>query len=285
MKVLTTAVLPRLDDITENRKKVQTLEGKFVERTQQDDFMFARLSEDADHAKNLKREDRVVVVGMKVSSYPKTTGERKDYLTVRLRPLIEKILGEVVFDIYVKRDPIQGVLPPFEIRFPNRSDCMKFKRDAHKLVKDDFPDLSELNFFPCLTPASRIRVEVLRAISRKLTTDALSGYCPIYGTRPILQTGPLVNGRVQPTDTFTYVDAVQRFRHLININDLSFAYKRLGNSFMGALRQTFVVLNEDDSKQYQNQDHDSRQNQRGNKRRHEDPPTQGSSRGRGKRAE
>jgi hypothetical protein len=122
MQLLQGSVLLRLDEITGNKKKLTELEQQVATRAQQNDFVLARLCEESDHSKNLKREDRVIIVGMKVNNYPSSTGDHKDYITLRLRPLIEKILGEIVFDNYVKRDLVGDLLPPFEIRFPTIKD-------------------------------------------------------------------------------------------------------------------------------------------------------------------
>lgn len=213
-----------------------------------DDVVLTRLSEEADFRWNQSHEDRLVVVGMKSSDYPTGLAQRKEYLSARLLPFIEGIIGEKVVDFYPKQSYLKNDrVPPFVIRFPSVQDCQRFKREAHKVQKDH-ESLKGLLFQPCVTPATRIRIEVLRAISRKVLAPELSAYCPIFGLRPILHVGPLVSGKVQPKETLTYVPAVLRFRHLLTIRDLYFAYKNLGDSFFGSLRQTFIVLNEEDRK-------------------------------------
>lgn len=208
----------------------------------------ARLSEEADFAWNQAKSTRIVVTGLRAVNYPKGLTERKEFLSAAMRPFLETILGEKVFDIYPRASYMQdNKVPPFVIRFPQESDCLKFKREAHKKAPE-YDHLKGVNFFPCVTPATRVRIKILRAISRKLTTDERSGYCPIYGTRPLLHVGPRVNGRVETRETLTYITAVLRFQHLINVRDLLFAYKSLGANFGGSLRQTFIVLNEDDRK-------------------------------------
>lgn len=140
-----------------------------------------------------------------------------------------------------------------------------------------------------MTLASRVRVEILRAITRRLTSSSQSAYCPIYNIRPILHVGPLKDGKVERQETLTFVDSVLRFRHLLSINDLSFAYRRVGKGFHNSLRQIFIVLNEEDRLHSQNANADSQgTNQvvtRGTKRPNQSNQTsRGRGQQRGKRA-
>lgn len=247
LDVLTTSVIPRLDENTSTKSKIVELDARVSERFSNDDVMFARHSEELDNMKNDKWCDRVVVVGVSSAGYSGSLSDRKSFLSKKFQPLIESIVGEIVYDIYprVSLDD-RDVVPPFEIRFPSVKICSSFKKEAFKKVKEDKDKYGEISFHPKMTLASRVRVEILRAISRKIISPTLAGYCPIYNPRPILHVGPMVDGRVDKRETLTYVDAVLRFRHLLTINDLSFAYQRVSKGFPGCLRQTFIVLNDDD---------------------------------------
>jgi hypothetical protein len=55
----------------------------------------------------------------------------------------------------------------------------------------------------------------------------------------------------KPLKSFSYIDSVTRFGHLVNVEDLETAYGRAGRSFNGQLQQNFVVLNERDQIQLQ----------------------------------
>lgn len=214
-------------------------------RMLEDDVIFARLSEEADYRWNQSKSDRFVVVGLKSTEYPPGLAERKEFLAKLLHPLVESIVGEVVFDIYPRNANMQnGKIPPFVLRFPSTKDCESFKKDAYK-TSLSFETLKGTGYQPCVTPSSRVRVEVLRALSRKLSAGDLFGYCPIYGMRPLLHLGPRVDGRVQAKETLTYVPAIQRYGNLLTLNDLIFAYRSVGDGFKGCLRQNFIVLNEE----------------------------------------
>lgn len=251
MNLLNTTVVPRLDEISGLRNKITATAETQAARASQDDIMFARHSEELDHLKNERWANRVVVVNFIDKDFPSTLPEKKSRLSAKFGPLIEEILGEIVYDIYPRPSTFDsGTVPPFEIRFPSDQDCRKFKQQAYKLIREKPEVWGDLGFHPKMTLASRVRVEILRAIARKVLSPTQSAYCPIYSVRPILHLGPLVDKKVQRTETLTYVDAVLKFRHLLTINDLGFAYKRLGYGFHNVLRQMFIVLNEEDRATY-----------------------------------
>lgn len=281
MNLIKDNIIPKVNEIPSISKRIDELEARGTIRSNQDDIVLARHSEDIDNMKNSAKECRIVVTGVKSAEYHKmSAGDRKSFLSTKMRGLVEQIIGERVFDVYPKRMFNQtDVVPPFEIRFPSREDATKFKLEAYKIAKDISSDYYGLGFHPSVTLATRVRTEILRAISKKLTTDNLSGYCPIYNSRPILHTGPLVDGKVQPKETLNFVDSVLRYRHLLSPTDLTFAYKRVGNFFFGSLSQTFIVLNTEDKANFDKNREDLNQGStsRGQKRGLAD-----SSRGRGR---
>lgn len=212
----------------------------------EDDVVLARLSEEADFRWNQSKADRVVVVGLRSTEYPTGLSERKEFLSKKIRPLVDATVGEVVYDIYPKPSGLANDrVPPFVLRFPSIKDCEKFKKHAYK-DSLSFEELKGTGYQPCVTPTTRVRIEVLRAVSRKLTTDEVSGYCPIYGMRPVLHVGPKANGRVDAKETLTYIPAIQKYGNLLSVRDLSYAYRAIGDNFKGCLRQTFIILNESD---------------------------------------
>lgn len=283
-KLLQTSVVPQLSGLSTIEKKIEVVEQRAAARMSSDDQMFARHSEELDQIKNDRWADRVVIVNYSASNYPQTITDRKSFLAEKFRPLIEEILGEKVFDVYPRTGNHEGkIVPPFEVRFPTVADCRKFKQEAYKKVKDS-PDLyGDIGLHPKMTLASRVRVEILRAIAKKVVSPSQSAYCPIYNPRPILHVGPLVDDKVERKETLTFVDAVLRFRHLLSINDLFFAYKRVGVGFHNCLRQMFLVMNDEDRVNFNKNQEETNTNQpnsgRGVKRGQETFRGRGSSRG------
>lgn len=225
--------------------QVTELERSVKVRMQEDDVVLARLSEESDYRWNQSKADRIVVVGLKSTEYPKGLPERKEFLSKKMRQLIEPIVGEVVYDIYPRPASLQNDrVPPFVIQFPTIKDCEMFKRNAYR-DSLSYDELKGTGYQPCVTPTTRVRIEILRAIARKLTGE-MSGYCPIYSMRPVLHIGPRQDGKVQTKETLTYIPAVQKYGNMLNVKDLAYAYRAVEDGFKGCLRQTFIILNETD---------------------------------------
>lgn len=205
MILLHTSVLPRLDDLSGLKNQVMNLEQKIFTRLDHNDTVSARLAEEQDLARNKETSDRVVVVGYKADDYPDT--ERKKFLVNKFRRLIEHIVGEVVYDIYPKAEslPPTGIVPTFELKFNQSKLCTNFKQAAFKKIREsEFSEEFEgVSFYPRVTIGTRVRMEILRAIARKVQSDEEVAYCPIFGIRPVLHVGPVSNGKVTRTKTFT----------------------------------------------------------------------------------
>jgi len=77
---------------------------------------------------------------------------------------------------------------------------------------------------------SRVRIEVLRAISLKITRPDNTAYCVSNVPRPYLSVGPPRGGR---RASYKYVEAIETFGEVLSHADLSRAYERAGNRFIG----------------------------------------------------
>ena len=91
--------------------------------------------------------------------------------------------------------------------------------------------------------ATRVRIDVMKAISRKLATSDVLAYVVGFISRPVMH---VKKRSTNSQRSYTFVDAVNFYGHLIEPLDLTVAYKRAGKAFDGQLQQNFVVLNEDD---------------------------------------
>lgn len=106
------------------------------------------------------------------------------------------------------------------------------------MPKDD--SFSSLFFTSILTLATRVRIEVLKAIAREMTSPEQSAYAPDFGPRPLL----IVQPTGKPSYSELYMDAVEKFGHLVDSSKLVHAYRRAGTSFKGQMRQNFWILTE-----------------------------------------
>ena len=91
--------------------------------------------------------------------------------------------------------------------------------------------------------ATRVRIDVMKAIARKLATPDVQAYVVGFISRPVMH---VKKRSTNSQRSYTFVDAVNFYGHVIEPLDLATAYKRAGKAFDGQLQQNFVVLNEDD---------------------------------------
>ena len=91
----------------------------------------------------------------------------------------------------------------------------------------------------CVTLGTRVRMEVLKAICKKCSNPTEDMFVHGFTSRPVLQIKKR-NGGAQIA--LTYVDAIKRFGSRVREADLVLAYERAGMSFVGQMRQNFIVL-------------------------------------------
>jgi hypothetical protein len=96
----------------------------------------------------------------------------------------------------------------------------------------------------CVNLATRVRIDVLRAIAKKVTNDKDIAYVSGFISRPMMHIKSPTAGR--PLKSFTYIDAISRFHNILTKEDLLTAYEGAGRAFSGQLEQNFVVLNKAD---------------------------------------
>jgi len=70
----------------------------------------------------------------------------------------------------------------------------------------------------------------MRAISLKITRPDNTAYCVSNVARPYLSVGPPRGGR---RASYKYVEAIETFGECLSHADLSRAYERAGNRFIG----------------------------------------------------
>lgn len=104
------------------------------------------------------------------------------------------------------------------------------------MPKDDL--FGSMYFHSVLTLATRVRIEVLKAIAKEMKCPEQSAYAPDFGPRPIL----VVQPTGKPTYSELYIDAVEKFGHMVNTEKLIHAYRRAGTTFKGQMQQTFWIL-------------------------------------------
>lgn len=220
-------------------------------RRNQDNLIFARLKEDRDFEFNKNREDRFTVTGLITEAPPSGAQDRKDFFKNALQRLVDKACSDVVplptvVDVFVNMRNGQG--PPYlEGRMDSVASSSAFRLAASRLSQAEDPDFAPLFVANSVTLATRVQIEILRAISRVLKSDTTESFVQGFSSRPLLHYYVNENAisRVDGANrTYTFVEAVSRFGDLVTSDGLVKAYKRAHPAFIGCMEQYFVVLKE-----------------------------------------
>ena len=93
-----------------------------------------------------------------------------------------------------------------------------------------------------MTLATRVRIDIMRAIAKKIATEETEFFVSAYSSRPIMHVRP--KDASQKPNAYTFSEAIARFGSDLVVTDLSDAYRRAGAAFKGQLQQNFVVLHD-----------------------------------------
>jgi hypothetical protein len=221
----------------------------------ENNLSLARIREELDTAANVKREDRLVITGIK-SADPLPTDRRlrvaalKKIATNIFETLIPAFQGKIAF-VNLGKGKTQSI-PMMEVKLDTVENAGAIRKAfADKRSKKELPDSwSNLFITNSVNLATRIWIDVMKSIARKITSKSELAYVSGFISRPMLhiKAAPVV-ANSRPLRSFIFIDAVSKFGRLLRFEDLDAAYSRVGNAFEGQVAQNFVVMN--------NQDHDN----------------------------
>ena len=222
-------------------------------RFKNDDFIFARMKEESDADVNKSREDRVVITGLSAPSLASTThAEKKQhYLEVVTRLISISCAASdplpKVLDVFINLRKDRGQ-PLVEARLDTAAGSSLFRRESVKLAKAQHQEFATLYFSNSVTQSTRVRIDILKELGKKLTTANEIAYVQGFISRPVLQYH-VRDGKRSFAEgvgrSYTFVDAVAKFGTKLTPRDLTAAYVRAGDTFTGALSQYFVLLSDE----------------------------------------
>ena len=124
-------------------------------------------------------------------------------------------------------------------------DVAKRIRACYAEKKRNNADLGKLFVANCVTIATRVRVDIMRAIATKnYNKGVMELYVSPFSSRPVLH----IKEVNKAPYALTFADAVSRYGASLDDDDLGEAYRRAGRGFDRQLAQIFVVLKEDPNK-------------------------------------
>jgi hypothetical protein len=227
------------------------LEKHLNSRFRSDNIMFARLRDEMDSETNRKREDRTQVTGLIDSAIiPKTTLERNEFLrksaTDFCKSIKEDFDGEVLFASTSGRPEKGNLILEFRINTVEKAREIRKAFAVKKSANNLQADMEKIQVMPVTTLATKVRVDVMKAIARRLESNTIAAYVPNFLPRPILHIKAKDAGG-QPRrhiSSLTFADAIMEHGGLIKGGDLTSAYRRAGGNFRGQMRQHFVLLDD-----------------------------------------
>ncbi len=122
----------------------------------------------------------------------------------------------------------------FQIDLKVQSLAIKFRAEGARLSRAKHAGFANLYFNPSITLATRVRIEVLKALSSRVTNSKQVSYCVFNGPRPKLSTGPAIGYPGRRT-SLNYAPAIKKYGYLLEDQFLEKAYARAQMFFSGKL--------------------------------------------------
>ena len=226
-------------------ERLDRLEFSVEERRWNDNLMFARTREELDTATNKTKEDRIIMTGLTSSKpAPHDKAQRSQWIRQVVIDTLKKIKPDFDGKIgFVNQGKNNGrEIPMVEVKMGSIEEAANIRRAfAEKRKEGDGKSLGRLYVANSVTLSTRVRIDVMKAIARKLSTGTEAAHVSAFSSRPILHVKSLND---QTTRAYTFIDAVIKYRSALRKGDLDEAYRRAGSAFRGQVEQHFVVLHE-----------------------------------------
>jgi hypothetical protein len=100
----------------------------------------------------------------------------------------------------------------------------------------------QCNISNCITKGTKVRIEVLKAISDKFKNEEERWIITMFDPKPVIK---VTNIRTRKEKIFTYQDAVRKFGDQLTQEDLKESYETAGSLYEHEMTCTFVVLKDE----------------------------------------
>ena len=220
------------------------------------DLMFARVREEADSTSNKAKEDRIVINSL-TSAAPLPADPKLKISALReivaevFKTIIPDFKGKVVYLTQGKH--LTTFLPMVEVKLDKTEFAIEMRKAFADKKKNNQlgPSQGTLFMSNSVNLATRIRVDIMKAIAKKLSNRDEIAYVAGFTSRPTLHIRRNGTKDTKPLKSYSFIDSVSRYGGMLVREDLETAYGRAGRSFNGQLKQNFVVLNEIDQEALQ----------------------------------
>ena len=231
----------------------KNLEKMLNTRFMNDNVMFARLRDEVDSEANRKKEDRTLVMGLdEPADLPRYGQERNERLKAIAKDFCKAVNpdfdGQILFAATCGK-PLNG-----KMRMEFRLESVELAREIRKIfaieraAKRIKPELADLQVMTMVTLATRIRMDIMKSIAKRIETSTESAYVPNFLSRPIMHIKKKTKeGEARPGNfvkTLTFVEAVCLHGRALKRGDLDTAQQKARGHFRGTMRQHFLLLEE-----------------------------------------
>jgi hypothetical protein len=225
-------------------KKLEELNRDMFRRRFQDSLVMARLREDLDTVSNTNKEDKIMISGL-TSTIPRPPG--RDEARKWLKDIVSKVLDSIEEGcsadiIFVSQGRSNNRnIPLAEVRMKSREQAVRIRKTFAQKKKSG-KDYGKIYLSNCVTLATRVRIEILRAMAKKFDSDREKMFVMGYYSRPVLHVkrNESENGGMW----LSFSDALLRYGSGLVESDLEEASKKAGMAFKGQLEQNFVGLHD-----------------------------------------
>lgn len=184
----------------------------------------------------------MIISGL-TSNVPRPTSneDKKKWLKDIVAKVLDSIEGGASSEIYfiTQGRSNDRDVPLAEVRMKTKEMATNLRKKFANLKKTG-KDFGRINISNCVTLATRVRIDIMKAMAKKFKSEREDLFVFGYTSRPVLH--------VKPRDTnqrpmwLAFSDALIRYGSGLEETDLGEAYRRAGIAFRGQLQQNFVVL-------------------------------------------
>ena len=228
--------------------RLRKLESETEERRWNDNLLFARTREELDMVANKTKEDRVVITGLSSKKpQPKDWEGKKKWIREIVIEALKWIKPDFKGEIgFINQGKNNGRdIPMCEVKLGSVEEATSIRKAfAEKRKEDDGKAVGRLYVSNSVSLSTRVRIDILRAMAKKLSNNKEAAHVAAYSSRPILHVKAQGSGKDQQTRAYTFIDAIIKYGGILAQGDLDEAYRRAGSAFRGQMEQHYVVLRE-----------------------------------------
>ena len=213
--------------------------------------MTAGLKEELDTEANKAMLNRVTVSGIEIPELQSAPeGERVKIIKAKICELFDLMKDpeqsyEILFVRHLNQQKRGAKSAVIEVKLANPKQAQEI-RAAFVKKRKELP--AKLNVAPVVRLATRVRIEMMHAISELLKRhdqSVTSAYCLQYIPKPVIKVVRRSYAGVEVSRTMSFCDAISwvQMEGLVNVVDFRKARERAGASLRSTLSQHFVLLN------------------------------------------